>query len=153
MKATARTVRLTPKKMNLIAEMIRNKDAKAALEILKYTPKKGAKILRKVLFSAVSNAENNFKQDGDSLYVKEVVVGKATTFKRWVPASRGRAQPILKRNTHVTILIGVHEGKEVKKTQPSEKKTGTTGSTGTTKKSAPKKTTAKSKEPATNKVS
>ncbi len=123
MKAIARALRITPKKLNLIALMVRNKDAKDALEILKYTPKKSAKILLKVLKSAISNAENNFKQDIDSLYVKEVVVGKATTFKRWLPASRGRAQPILKRNAHVTVTIGVREMAE-----PKAAKHGSSGS-------------------------
>jgi large subunit ribosomal protein L22 len=123
MKAIARTVRLTPRKLNLIAGLIRDKSADDALNILKFTPKKGAKLLNKVVFSAVSNAENNFKQERESLYIKEIVVTKGTTMKRSVPVSRGRMHPILKRSSHVLVTIGVREKAkkaEGKKTSPKE---------------------------------
>ena len=110
MKAISRQLRITPRKINLIARLIRNKDANEALSILKFTPKKGARLLYKILNSAVANAENNFKQERDSLYVKEVVVGKAMTLKRSVPISKGRTHPILKRSAHVIVSIGVKEG-------------------------------------------
>jgi large subunit ribosomal protein L22 len=107
MKATSRSLRIAPKKLNLIAELVRNKKTSDAMNILSFTPKKGAKLLYKVIHSAVANAENNFKQDPQSLYIKEIVVTKAATIKRSVPISRGRVNPILKRNTHVTVTIGV----------------------------------------------
>lgn len=109
MKAIARTVRLTPRKLNLIAGLIRDKNADDAINILNFTPKKGAKLLSKVVQSAVANAENNFKQERETLYIKEIVVTKATTMKRSTPVSRGRMHPILKRNSHIMVAIGVRE--------------------------------------------
>ena len=128
MKATAKTLRITPKKLNLIADLVRNKSAVEAMEILSFAPKKGAKLLNKVVSSAVANAKTNFKQDENSLYIKEVLVSKAPTFKRWLPASRGRTQPVLKRNAHVTVTVAVRE--------EAPKKT-------TKKKATPKKEEAK----------
>ena len=107
MKATASTVRISPRKLNLIAKLVRNKDVTQALNILRFTPKKSAKLMYKVLNSAVANAENNFKQERDTLFIKEIIVTKAQTLKRSVPISRGRVYPILKRNAHLHILIGV----------------------------------------------
>ena len=80
MKAKARSLRISPKKINLIADLVRNKTTEEALNILKFTPKKGADILYKAVNSAVKNAENNFKQDPDSLYIKEIIVNKGVTF-------------------------------------------------------------------------
>ena len=156
MKAIARQLRITPRKINLIARLIRGKEVNEALNILQFTPKKGAKLLYKILKSAVSNAENNFKQERDSLYVKEVVVGKATTLKRSVPISKGRMHPRLKRSAHVIISIGVQTGKEVKGTAktakggPAVEKSAKTKSAAketkpsTAKKAAPKAPAAKS---------
>lgn len=107
MKAIGRSLRIAPRKMNLIAELVRNKKVIEAMNILSFTPKKAAKILNKVISGAVANAENNFKQDKDTLFIKEIIVTKAPTFKRSVPISRGRVYPILKRNSHVTVMIGV----------------------------------------------
>jgi large subunit ribosomal protein L22 len=109
MKAIARHLRITPRKLNLIAGLVRGKDANEAMSILRFTPKKGAKLLFKAVKSAVSNAENNFKQERDSLYVKEIVVNKGITLKRNVPISRGRVHPILKRSAHLYVTVGVKE--------------------------------------------
>jgi len=112
MKSTARSLRISPRKMNLIAALVRTKDTQEALDILKFTPKKGAKILYKAVHSAVKNAENNFKQEQDSLYVKEIIVTKGVTLKRSVPISKGRMHPILKRGSHVQVVLSVKEVKE-----------------------------------------
>lgn len=109
MKAVVKSVRISPKKLNLIADLIRNKNANEAMEILELLPKKGAKILHKAVKSAMANATNNFKQEAESLMIKEILVSKAPTYKRWIPASRGKAQPILKRNSHLSVTIGVKE--------------------------------------------
>lgn len=137
MKATAKSLRITPKKLNLIADLIRQKDAVEAMEILDFLPKKGAKILNKVVSSAVANAKTNFKQDEASLYIKEVVVSKGTSFKRWIPGSRGRANPRVKRNAHVTVTVAVKE------TSAPKKKAAPKASAKKTTKAAPKKTEAK----------
>jgi len=125
MKAIARTIRLTPKKANLIATMIRGRSIESAMEILKYTPKKGAKILYKIVASAVSNAKNNFKQDEETLFVKEVIIGKGPTLKRGVPVSRGRVYPILKRTAHITVLVGINEKKLAKTGTPAKEESTT----------------------------
>lgn len=134
MKASASTVRISPRKLNLIAKLVRNKEVVEALNILRFTPKKSAKLLYKVINSAVANAENNFKQERGSLFVKEVVVTKGQTLKRSVPISRGRVHPILKRNAHVHVMIGVRaDAESTKKTAAAKTDT----------KAEPKKTAAK----------
>jgi len=120
MKAISRSLRITPKKLNLIAEMVREKNVPDALEILSLTPKKGAKLLHKAVKSAAANATNNFKQEEEGLFVKEIVVNKAQTMKRFLPASRGRSMPILKRNSHVTVILGINENKPAKKQAKGE---------------------------------
>jgi len=141
MKAIARTTRLTPKKANLLAGMVRTKQVDEALQILEYLPKKAAKILYKLLFSAVSNAVNNFKQDRKTLFVKEIVVNKGPTLKRSVPVSRGRAYPILKRTAHITITLGIlTEGGPGKK---STKKSAAIHTAAAEEAKAPKKATEK----------
>lgn len=107
MKAIGKTIRISPKKVNLIAGLVRQKPVNEAMTILKFTQKKGAKILNKVIQSAVANAETNFKQSADSLYIKEIIVNRATTMKRSIPISRGRMHPILKRNAHITVTVAV----------------------------------------------
>jgi len=121
MKASAKQLRITPRKLNLIAKMVRNKDVDEAMDILRFTPKKGARLLYKVVKSAVANAENNFKQEKASLYIKEIVVGKAITLKRSVPISKGRVHPILKRSAHVHVTVGVREGAEKKTAKTTAK--------------------------------
>ncbi len=111
MKAIAKHVRISPKKANLVAGLVRRKNAVKALDILKFTPKKAAKILYKVLNSAIANAENNFKQNKDSLVIKEIVVSEGRTLKRSVPISRGRVHPILKRTSHITVSVGLNTDK------------------------------------------
>jgi large subunit ribosomal protein L22 len=123
MKAIARTNRITPKKANLIAGMVRGKSTAESLDILKYTPKKAAKIIFKLLKSAVENAKNNFQQDEKSLFIKEIIIGKGPTLKRSVPVSRGRSHPILKRTSHITILLGIKTDLEkIKKGNKGEEK-------------------------------
>lgn len=118
MKAITRSLRISPRKLNLIAALIRNKKALEALDILRFTPKKSAKILHKTLKSAIANAENNFKQDANSLYIKEIVITKAATIKRNIPISRGRVNPILKRNAHLMISVGIQSAYSQSNIQP-----------------------------------
>ena len=87
MKAYLKRVRISPKKANLVACLIRGKNATEALDILKFTPKRAAGILHKLLKSAIANAEHNSKQDKDKLVVKEVVVTQGPTYKRSIPIS------------------------------------------------------------------
>ena len=148
MKAKLSAARITPKKANLIAGMVRKMSVKEAMGILKYTPKKAAHMMQKLLASAVANAVTNFKQDKNTLWVKEIVVNKGATLKRGVPVSRGRVYPILKRTSNIMITLEVKEvdatDKKVKKA--SKKDSAETTETPSTEKKAPKekKTTKKS---------
>ena len=110
MKAVLRRVRISSKKANLIAGIVRGKKVNDALAVLKYMPKKGAKIMYKIVHSAAYNAKNNFKQDLEDLYVISIVVNKGPMFKRSIPASRGRSHPILKKTCNITVEVGVKAG-------------------------------------------
>jgi large subunit ribosomal protein L22 len=105
MNAKLTNIRISPKKLNVVAGLVRNRSAQEALDLLKFIPKKGAPIIYKVLHSAVSNAEHNFKQKRQELVVQEVLVSAGPTFKRIMPVSRGRARRILKRTSHLTVTV------------------------------------------------
>ena len=111
MEVTARLkgATLSAQKCRLVADMIRNIPVSNALNILKFTSKKGAQIMLKVLESAVANAENNLGIDIDELKIKRVYVDEATTLKRMMPRAKGRANRISKRNCHITILVSDEE--------------------------------------------
>lgn len=172
MKAHLRNTRISLKKANLVAGMVRGKKVTEALSILKFMPKKGADILYKVVLSAASNAKNNFKQSIDDLYVTEILVTKGPTFRRSIPISRGRVHPIRKRTAHITVEVGLADGREItlpvkqekaKSVEPASKKVSrkTSESAGAKpeKKATPKKAPAKKatteikeKKPAIKKV-
>lgn len=121
MKSILRYSRISPKKANLIAGMVRQMDARKAMDTLKFTNKKGADILYKVVASAVANAKNNFKQKEEHLLVEEIIVTKGPTLKRHVPVSRGRAHPILKRTSHITVKLGLNTKHALTKTKEVKK--------------------------------
>lgn len=110
MKSHIKNIRIAPKKMNLIAEMIRKKNVNEALALLKFTPKRAAGILYKALYSAVKNAENNEGKKKETLMVEEIYIGKEPTLKRFMPVSRGRAHSIRKRCSQVKISLSTNEG-------------------------------------------
>ena len=116
MKATLRNIRITPKKMNLVADMVRRMNVANAEQILTFTPKKGAKILKKLLLSAVANAENNFKQSKKNLIIREIKVSKGETFHRAMPGGKGSSNPIIKysSNIHVFVEPGIEKPEEAK---------------------------------------
>lgn len=93
-----------------------------AVDILKFTPKKGARLLKKLLESAIANAENNFKQNKNELYIKEIIVTEGPTLKRSMPISRGRTHPILKRTAHITIKLEAKKSEDTKVAKPVEPK-------------------------------
>ncbi len=126
MKAILRNARISPKKANLVAGMVRGRSVRDALEILEYAPKKAASILYKVVHSAASNAKNNFNQSFDNLVVTRILVTKGPTLKRWWLANRGRALPLLKRSCHITVEVGapaISAAPVAKKKTPVAKKT------------------------------
>lgn len=105
MIAHLRRIRISPKKANLVAGLVREKPAVEALEILKFTPKKAAKILYKVLQSAVANAKNNNEKSPDSLFIKHIIINKGPVYRRHIPSTRGRALPIGKPTAHISIEL------------------------------------------------
>ena len=114
MKAALRKIRISQKKANLVAGMVRGKKVNEALAILKFMPKKGADIIYKVVHSAAYNAKNNFKQSLDDLIITQILVTKGPTYKRSQPISRGRAHPIRKRTAHITVEVGMADDEMTK---------------------------------------
>jgi large subunit ribosomal protein L22 len=96
---------LSAQKARLVADQIRGKGVEEALDILAFSPKKGAAILKKVLESAIANAEHNEGADVDELTVSTVFVDEGTTMKRIKPRAKGRADRILKRSCHITVKV------------------------------------------------
>lgn len=115
MKAIRRSLRISPKKVNLIAPLVRGKGVQEAIDFLAFTPKKSAKPLMEVIKSAVSNAEQNFKQNRKDLYISKIVVNEGSRLKRFRPVSRGRSHPILKKTAHITVEVAVRAEPEPKK--------------------------------------
>ena len=104
-RAIVRNVRMTPRKIKLICDLIRGKDAGEAMAIIMNTPKAACEPMEKLLKSAVANAENNHGMNTDKLFVKEVHVGPGPVMKRVMPRAQGRAFRILKRTSHMTVVL------------------------------------------------
>ena len=103
-KAVAKYVRMSPTKLKPVVDMVRGKDLNEALNILKFTPGKGAEIVEKVVNSAAANADVK-EMDTDSLYVAEIYAHQGPTMKRWKAGAQGRASIILKRSSHVGVTL------------------------------------------------
>ncbi|MGB9317339.1 MAG: 50S ribosomal protein L22 [Pseudolabrys sp.] len=104
-KAVSKMLRISPQKLNLVAQLIRGKKVASALADLEFSHKRIAKDVRKCLESAIANAENNHDLDVDDLVVAEAHVGKALVIKRFTPRGRGRVGRILKPFSHLTIVV------------------------------------------------
>lgn len=103
--ATLRYARISPQKCRLIADVIRGKSVDEALRALSFTPKKGARIVKKVLESAIANAEHNHGADIDELRIATIEVDEAPAFNRYRARAKGRGARITKRNSHITIRV------------------------------------------------
>jgi large subunit ribosomal protein L22 len=103
--ATLRNGRLSPRKARLVADLIRGLAVEKALEVLAFATQKSAIVLKKLLESAIANAEHNNNADIDELKVAAIVVDEGPRLKRWMPRAKGRATPILKRSSHITITL------------------------------------------------
>ncbi|MGA2025215.1 MAG: 50S ribosomal protein L22 [Steroidobacteraceae bacterium] len=108
MQVTARLrhARISPQKCRLVADTVRGKGVGNALATLKFMPKKGAKLVLKVLESAIANAENNLGADIDELKVSRIEVDVAPVLKRFAARAKGRGSRVVKRNSHITIQVG-----------------------------------------------
>lgn len=111
--AILRHARVSPQKARLVADLIRGRDVSEAIEILQFTTKKSAPMLRRLVESAVANAEVKADREGngsldiDDLYVKTIFVDAGPTLRRFRPRARGRATPILKKTSHITVELAV----------------------------------------------
>ena len=108
-KAIAKTIRHPARKVRIVLDLVRGKDAKEALGILKFTPNHAAKDVYKVLKSAIANATHNNQLNEDKLYIKECFANEGVTVKRWMPRAKGRATPIMKRTSHITVVVAEKE--------------------------------------------
>ena len=108
-KALAKYVRTAPRKIRLLADMIRGRDVQEAMNLLRFTPKRASRLMEKLVRSAVANAEDN-DMDVDSLFISSVSVDQGPTLKRWRARAMGRAVQIKKKTSHVTVIVQEREG-------------------------------------------
>jgi large subunit ribosomal protein L22 len=117
-KAKAKHIKMSPRKVRLVADVVRGLKAEDALNQLTFSPKLAARPIAKLLDSALANAVNNFELDKNNLFIKEIRIDEGLTIKRWMPRARGRATPLRKRTSHINVVLGelVDSGpKEAKK--------------------------------------
>jgi len=105
-KAKGKYLKMSSKKMRLVADLVRGTDLKEALDYLSFSPHKAARFINKVLNSALANAEHNFDLKKENLFIKEIFVNEGPTLKRWRPRAFGRAGQIRKRSSHLEIILG-----------------------------------------------
>ncbi|MDD4212327.1 MAG: 50S ribosomal protein L22 [Bacilli bacterium] len=104
-RAVAKTVRITARKARLVVDLIRGKKIGEAIAILRLTPRGASEIVEKVVNSAVANAVNNHKLDQKNLFIKQAFVDESVTMKRYLPRAKGSANSLLKRTSHITIVL------------------------------------------------
>ncbi len=142
--------RISPFKVREVTREIQGLPVSAALDVLAFTPKKAAFLINKTLKSAIANAENNANLKADGLVVKEAVVGEGPTFKRMKTRARGSGSQILKRTSHIRIVLTDDVAIETRETRKAkreqEKKTGEAGAKSTTGKKGKKKTAKAAKK-------
>lgn len=110
-KVELNNLRIAPRKVRLVADMIRGKKAQDAKSLLSFTVNKPAGNILKLLNSAVANAKHDFKLDEANLFVSEIFVNEGPKLKRWHPMSRGRAYPIQKKTSHITLVLSDKKSK------------------------------------------
>jgi len=118
-RAIAKNIRISPKKVRLVVDQIRNKKPQDAVKILDFVNKRSAPAVKKAIMSAIANAKNNYALDEGSLVFKQISASKGLSFKRYRPVSRGRVHHILKRASHLTVVL---EGEQKVKKEPESQK-------------------------------
>lgn len=108
-KAVSKDTGISPRKVRLLVDMVRGKRVEEALALLRFTPTPTARVVAKVVKSASANAENNFQMDPADLKIVSIFADEARTMKRFRPRARGRAAPILKRSSHITVIVAEEE--------------------------------------------
>ena len=109
-RAVAKYVRVSPQKCRLVADQVRRLSVGKALELLQFSPRKAAAPFRKTLESAIGNAEHNQGLDIDELRVDTITVDEGPVMKRWRPRAKGRATPIIKKTSHITVSVSDEQG-------------------------------------------
>jgi large subunit ribosomal protein L22 len=109
-RAVAKETGISPRKVRLLVDMVRGKKVDEALTLLRFTPTPTARAVAKVVKSASANAENNFQMTPSDLRIVSIFTDEARTLKRFRPRARGRANPILKRSSHITVIVAEQEG-------------------------------------------
>lgn len=104
--ARLKYARISPQKVRLVADQVRGKPVEQALQVLTFSPKKAAAIIKKVLESAIANAEHNEGADIDELKVSTIYIDEGPTMRRWQARAKGRVNHIIKRTSHVTVMVG-----------------------------------------------
>jgi len=113
-KAQAKYIRMSPRKVRLLTNLVKGKSVVAALEQLNFAGKLASLPVRKVIASAIANAKHNFDIAESNLFVKEIRVDQGTTLKRWLPRAHGRATPLRKRTSHINVVLGEIEDSGVR---------------------------------------
>ena len=109
-KASLKFARVSPQKARLVANMVRGRDLDEALEMLSFTRKKSAPMIKKLIESAVANAEQaDADVDVDTLYVQTITVDQGTSLRRFRPRAQGRATPVIKQTSHISVVLGARE--------------------------------------------
>jgi large subunit ribosomal protein L22 len=110
-KAILKAARVSPRKARLVADLVRGRDVPEAIEMLRFTEKKSAPMIQKLVESAVANAENlNSDVDVDALYIKTIMVDAGPSLRRFRPRAQGRATKVLKTTSHITVVLAAREG-------------------------------------------
>ncbi|MDD5121050.1 MAG: 50S ribosomal protein L22 [Patescibacteria group bacterium] len=108
-RAIARHLRISPKKMRLVVDVVRNLSVTQAEDQLQFVPRRGSAFILKVLRSALANAEYNFNFKKDNLFIKKIIVNEGPALKRWMPKAFGRATPLKKRSSHLEIILAEYK--------------------------------------------
>lgn len=119
-KAKAKHIRMSPKKVRLVVDVIRGKEVDKALAQLRFINKKAVQPVRKVVESALANAQHNYELNKNNLYIKEICVDKGRTLYRYTPRALGRATPIRKRTSHINVTLGEIEDSGVVESKKPE---------------------------------
>ena len=117
-RAILRNYRMSPQKVRLVVDAVRGLNAHEALRRLEYSPKKGAHQVKKLIESALANARNNFHMSDEHLYIAEIQVNEGPIMKRWMPRAFGRATPLLKRTSHIRLILDERHEKQGKEKRP-----------------------------------
>ncbi len=103
--ATAKYIRMSPRKVRLVVDTVRGKPVQEAQAMLRFMPKAAARAVLMVVTSAVANAENNYTLDAEDLYIRRISADEGPTLKRFLPRAHGRVSPLLKRSTNITVVL------------------------------------------------